>query len=412
MSLPGSRQSSRLRQDCRSEDQIEADFTAYFAVKGYPKVGPWLWGKPKAIRDPLLKLLRCPVIAKAPILAAVTADADFEGCFWRGQLQSSTLTYVSEPASTFKSLLLSFYSSILLVSKGVPGEIVGEVADFDRHEFLRRFILSQHLQVCPGCDGAPPTVEIADDDDKSTEEQSDANESGDDESDIIRKNDKVRENVDHFLPKSKYPFFAVHPLNLVPLCKTCNQEFKKEKDALSDSATEIADILTTEHVFHPYLRPACEEVATSLSLSEDRQKPRVTLRPTIDGEVGRARVKSLNYLLRLENRWSGELRLDRLDTRIVRDFQNCTNQDELALEDISDEYLAEKFRLVCSGMEESIGKDTGYVLTLAFAQWLTDEPAARDERIRLVRKAIDGRARRIIPRPKGPILVTVPNGDL
>lgn len=81
------------RQDCRTEDEINDDFVAYFAENGHPKVGPWLWGKPKAIREPLLKLLQFPVTAKASILAAVTADADFEGCFGRGQLQSSTLTY-------------------------------------------------------------------------------------------------------------------------------------------------------------------------------------------------------------------------------------------------------------------------------------------------------------------------------
>lgn len=39
-----------------------------------------------------------------------------------------------------------------------------------------------------------------------------------------------RADYDHQLCKSKYPLYAVHPDNLVPLCRTCNQDAKKAKD--------------------------------------------------------------------------------------------------------------------------------------------------------------------------------------
>jgi hypothetical protein len=39
-----------------------------------------------------------------------------------------------------------------------------------------------------------------------------------------------RSDYDHQLCKSKYPIFAVHPENLVPLCDVCNQDAKKAKN--------------------------------------------------------------------------------------------------------------------------------------------------------------------------------------
>lgn len=39
-----------------------------------------------------------------------------------------------------------------------------------------------------------------------------------------------RADYDHQLCKSKYPIFAVHPDNLIPLCDVCNQDAKKAKD--------------------------------------------------------------------------------------------------------------------------------------------------------------------------------------
>ncbi|TDL87146.1 HNH endonuclease [Meridianimarinicoccus aquatilis] len=51
---------------------------------------------------------------------------------------------------------------------------------------------------------------------------------------------RVRQ-LDHFLPKTKYPTFSVTPLNLVPSCSDCN------KDKLSGDADRIEDL-----PLHPY----------------------------------------------------------------------------------------------------------------------------------------------------------------
>ncbi|MFI8417874.1 hypothetical protein ACQKDS_15145 [Serratia sp. NPDC078593] len=58
--------------------------------------------------------------------------------------------------------------------------------------------------------------------------------------------DQWRADYDHQLCKSKYPIFAVHPDNLVPLCDVCNQDAKKAKDLFrhKDGTDRLA--------FYPY----------------------------------------------------------------------------------------------------------------------------------------------------------------
>lgn len=50
--------------------------------------------------------------------------------------------------------------------------------------------------------------------------------------DVIRNEDGtiLRPALDHFYPKSKYPFFALSFFNLVPTCYECNSSLKRDKD--------------------------------------------------------------------------------------------------------------------------------------------------------------------------------------
>jgi len=50
-------------------------------------------------------------------------------------------------------------------------------------------------------------------------------------------NNKWRGPYDHLLPKSKYPYYAVHPDNLLPTCRTCNSDAKKIKNPVIDCNT-------------------------------------------------------------------------------------------------------------------------------------------------------------------------------
>lgn len=53
--------------------------------------------------------------------------------------------------------------------------------------------------------------------------------------------------IDHFLPKSRYGHVSVFPYNLIPICKDCNIEFKKEFSPKGKN----------EQLIHPYLDEDC-----------------------------------------------------------------------------------------------------------------------------------------------------------
>lgn len=54
-------------------------------------------------------------------------------------------------------------------------------------------------------------------------------------------------NIDHFLPKSKFPQFSVLPVNLVPSCRDCNMDGKAARIAVS----------AEDQIIHPYWDEVC-----------------------------------------------------------------------------------------------------------------------------------------------------------
>lgn len=68
---------------------------------------------------------------------------------------------------------------------------------------------------------------------------------------------RVVTQLDHYLPKSRHPAFAVTPINLVPSCSDCN----KEKLALQPSTA-------SEQTLHPYFDEVDDEVWLSALVVE------------------------------------------------------------------------------------------------------------------------------------------------
>lgn len=69
---------------------------------------------------------------------------------------------------------------------------------------------------------------------------------------------RVVTQLDHYLPKSRHPAFAVTPINLVPSCSDCN----KEKLALQPSTA-------SEQTLHPYFDEVDDEVWLSARVVEN-----------------------------------------------------------------------------------------------------------------------------------------------
>ncbi|EJS2611488.1 hypothetical protein ACOGST_002344 [Vibrio alginolyticus] len=86
----------------------------------------------------------------------------------------------------------------------------------------------------------------------------------------ITDEEQWRADYDHQLCKSKYPFFAVHPDNLIPICDTCNQDAKKAKDLFKAKGGR------QRSAFFPYQE--CSHHYVAIEYSNDRDpEPRIKL---------------------------------------------------------------------------------------------------------------------------------------
>lgn len=46
---------------------------------------------------------------------------------------------------------------------------------------------------------------------------------------LIMESGRMRADIDHFLPKSQYPYFSMSLYNMIPCCRSCNSSFKRNK---------------------------------------------------------------------------------------------------------------------------------------------------------------------------------------
>lgn len=102
-----------------------------------------------------------------------------------------------------------------------------------------------------------------------------------------------RADYDHLLCKSKYPIFAVHPKNLFPICRTCNQDAKKTKDMFFCSAAR-----QQRHSFYPYTEGASELVDLEVELDIS---PKVIMRLESDDPVLRSKLDTWNDVFEIKN---------------------------------------------------------------------------------------------------------------
>jgi hypothetical protein len=166
------------------------------------------------------------------------------------------------------------------------GQEVHERPNFrlNRTEFLRAYEetgANGTLYVCPICD-----KEISDGD--------------------------VDENIavcdlDHFFPKSVYPFLSVHPYNLIPACKECNSKFKGILDPLSDAVYIAGSAGAFLDLYHPHKNRAIRSLGRVV-LSRDPQHENMRQVHIEDSyNPPHQRVKTAERVYKLTSRWRRRL---------------------------------------------------------------------------------------------------------
>lgn len=115
---------------------------------------------------------------------------------------------------------------------------------------------------------------------------------------LCRRN-AVRENdLDHYFPKSVYPVLAVHPWNLMYICKECNQIYKGVKDSLSKGSRAL------DAVYRPYRDTVREHTALEFHWKPGQEHDWVRLCPAEGCAGEEENISNFDALFELEDRWS------------------------------------------------------------------------------------------------------------
>lgn len=108
----------------------------------------------------------------------------------------------------------------------------------------------------------------------------------------LAKKDEIKPQIDHFFPKSKYPFFAMSFYNLIPSCQTCNGlEVKGEKDPVKLKITNPYQVKDSDFTFS-------YEVLTSRIISSllDKNSVKLELTSSLTGNLEVFKLRELYEL--------------------------------------------------------------------------------------------------------------------
>lgn len=227
------------------------------------------------------KIANFPVDIKQVLLSAFKHDLsvieDFSQGKRPGRTMQSIRSFNKEQKDIIKNFFKLFYEPNFDKGKGFPSSTInGNTVKFDRPKFADQFGRGNSVKVCPLCDGGLGLGQ-----------------------------------VDHFYPKSHYPFFSCHPLNLIPICKDCNMApCKGEKPPIDQSVL----VNQMEEWFHPIFEPLANwrdvrnrPARTQFRLEFVRENGINTPVLTSDDARTTARLANLNNLVNLQDRWRKEL---------------------------------------------------------------------------------------------------------
>jgi len=102
-------------------------------------------------------------------------------------------------------------------------------------------------------------------------------------------------SIEHFFPKGTYFAMSVHPFNLIPCCKGCNNEVKGEKDPFNGFQITQMNI--------PYQHAITQDA--NLTFHEDYNGNDIAeFQPKSPDPTITMRIRNLEYLFRIPSRWN------------------------------------------------------------------------------------------------------------
>jgi 5-methylcytosine-specific restriction endonuclease McrA len=323
---------------CDARTRVPLNNLTVFTNEFGAETGKWLWDRltttkrgkgtvSSSFHNALVALInhtsKHPATRSA-ILNAFDHDTKFDARSSDPTFQFAYKVIDKKTQKVVHQLMNVFYKDLL--KNGFPSCVHGSTGKFDRDALVNAFWdANKEMRLCPACD--------------------------DKRSDSVGK--KIYSDADHFFPQSKYPFLCLHLANLLPTCTDCNRKFKLSNDPVDDHTLE--PLLNT---FLPYSNPAVEHIEVRISRTAGGE---LKLRVKDSGGTSSRRVKSLNRVLKLEQRWEGRL----VDSKSFM-IEDLKSQERLQkrLKAIPRNSVSNRMKQVLKTKESSIGKrQSGYLDT-------------------------------------------------
>jgi hypothetical protein len=233
-----------------------------------------------------------------------------------------------ETKDLLKDLMELFYDDLL--ETGFPVASSNSYGKFTRNDFRKAFWdANDGVDLCPACDGPKPPSRFR----------------------------VVQSENDHFFPKSIYPFLAVHFSNLLPVCKYCNQSFKRSADPIDQH-----DNQPLRRSFFPYEMPAAERVQVVVSRSNTGERDVAIEAKDNDDTI---RATNLDRLLSLKARWRDELQ--RVIGELIEEFIRASDL-RYRLGEHQTIPIIELLRVGIRSSRLNLGRKSGDMLKLAYLE--------------------------------------------
>jgi hypothetical protein len=274
------------------------DQHARFCGRG-AQIARWLWRAPQR-RQPLAAFAQGPTGEKQAWSRRLTHEA----LTLLRHPAGSLISHVGKNASPWQKagakFLLNFYDD-LCASSGLPDYLFSEsdASPFRRQDFLAGFRdTNRDLYVCAVCDESGYYTVV---------------------------DDATYTEIEHYLPKSRYPHLACHPFNLLPICHHCNF-LKRHTDPLKGGSRNQR---TLEHILLPCREPGLgSRTYLTVQLGKTYTATRFgKLKPRETIDLGQ-RIEAFGEVYKVPKRW--QERTDEIGEKLFRRIRQLI-QSEPAL---------------------------------------------------------------------------------
>ncbi|ACK66973.1 conserved hypothetical protein [Rippkaea orientalis PCC 8801] len=157
----------------------------------------------------------------------------------------------------------------------------------------------------------------------------------------------IRDEIDHYLPKSVYPHLSCHPFNLMPICGACNDKQIKGNIDLLRKGIKIPRQL--EQILLPYRTDGlAKHIYLDFDLSENFRQPiniQYYSQTTSSYDSNYLKIHANTY--KLSSRWikmssNMESSLFRTIKKIIKNPDNKPYLNIFDIQEILDQYLSEE----------------------------------------------------------------------